>query len=72
MFNVDGKLSKCLNKCLMLIDGGAVLNGRRPVLNGRRPGYEIPENVEIWAILPGFHVISRDLTWFYVVLRDFT
>ena len=25
------------------------------VLNGRRPGYEIPENVEIWAI-------SRDFT----------
>ena len=53
MFNVDGKLSKCLNKCLMLIDGGAVLNGRRPVLNGRRPGYEIPQNVEMW-------VVSRD------------
>ena len=55
MLNVDGKLSKCLNKCLMLIDGEAVLNGRRPVLNGRRLGYEIPENVEIWAI-------SRDFT----------
>jgi hypothetical protein len=32
MFNVDGKLSKCLNKCLMLIDGGAGLGANVELL----------------------------------------
>jgi hypothetical protein len=38
-------------------------------------GYEIPENVEIWAIsrdFTRFHVISLEFTWFHVNSRDFT
>ena len=72
MFNVDGKLSKCLNKCLMLIDGGAgqstnvellIEPSRLQMLKCWSPlGTKSPK---MWKF-GRFHVISRDFTWFHV------